>query len=138
MTEILDTIREHSGPLTVSRAESETIQRGYTVPGAIVVSGIEGHIQPLSPKELRLTPAGMNEMEWHHIWALSEIKVDDLITDGTAPAVKVLKLEHWKEAPYWHGQGVIVDDAPSRIFPFQGSSAFTLPILGLVAVGAHP
>ena len=118
MTEILDTIREHSGPLTINRTTQETVERGYVIPGTIVVAGVEGHMQPLSPKELRLVPEGMNTMEWHNIWALSEIRLDDLITDGTTLVVKVVKLESWKEAPFWHGQGVKVDDALARTIVF--------------------
>ncbi len=53
MTEILDTIEEFSVPLTVSRTTRETIVRGHAVPGTVVVGGIEGHMQPLSPKEMR-------------------------------------------------------------------------------------
>lgn len=119
MTEILDTIREHSGPLTVNRTTQETLERGYAIPGTIVVVGIEGHMQPLSPKELRMVPDGMNTMEWHHIWALTEIKEDDLITDGSTVVVRVVNVEPWKEAPFWHGQGVKVDDALARtiIYP---------------------
>ena len=117
--EILDTIRDFAEPLTVSRASTETIERGHVIPGRVAVVGVEGHMQPLSPKEMRLVPEGMNTMEWHHIWTLSEIKEDDLITDGSAVLVKVIRLEHWKEGPFWHGQGVKVDDALVRttIFP---------------------
>lgn len=118
MTEVLDTIREFSVPLTVNRTTQETVERGYVIPGTVVASGIEGAMQPLSPKELRMVPEGMNTMEWHNIWTLQEIKEDDLVTDGTAVVVRVMKVEYWKEAPFWHGQGVKVDDEIARTIVF--------------------
>ena len=122
MTEILDTIREESVPLTVNRTTQETHERGYAIPGTTVIAGVEGHMQPLSPREMRTVPEGMGTQEWHHIWALQEIKVDDMVTDGTAVVVKVIRVEFWKEAPFWHGQGVKVDDALARtiIYPIFG------------------
>ena len=75
-------------------------------------------MQPLSPRELRLVPEGMNTMEWHHIWALTAVKVDDLVTDASAVVVKVVKVEYWKEAPFWHAQGVKVEDALPRVTVF--------------------
>ena len=63
MTEILDTIREESVPLTVNRTTQETQERGHVIPGVTVIAGVEGHMQPLSPKEMRTVPEGMNTME---------------------------------------------------------------------------
>lgn len=117
--EILDTIRDFAEPLTVVRTDKETLERGYSVPGTTAVLGVEGHMQFLSPRELRLVPEAMNTQEWHNIWALSQIKVDDFVSDSTGIVVRVVKLTHWKEGPFWHGQGVKVDDALIRtiIFP---------------------
>ncbi len=128
MSEVLDTIREHSTILTVSRATTEVVERGIVIPGRADVSDIEGHMQPLSPKEMRMVPEGMNTLAWYHIWALTEIVEDDLITDGSSLVVKVLKLEFWKEGPFWHGQGVKVTDALSRTttFVFTGTGGFDL------------
>lgn len=114
MTEILDTIREVSGPLTVTRATTELVDRGITIPGTVPVVGVEGHMQPLSPREMRMVPEGQNTLEWWHVWSLQAIVVDDQVTDGSAPVVKVLRVEEWKEAPFWHAQGVKVDDALVR------------------------
>ena len=137
MTEILDTIREYSVPLTVSRTDKETVQRGIVIPGTSVVSGIEGHMQPLSPRELRFVPEGMNTMQWHNIWTLSEILEDDYVTDGTAVVVRVVTVEPWKEGPFWHGQGVAVDDALVRTttFNFTGTAGFETPALVLASAG---
>ena len=137
MTEILDTIREHSVPLTVSRATDEVVQRGIVIPGTTAVLGIEGHMQPLSPREMRFVPEGENTLEWHHIWALSEIIEGDFITDGSAVVVRVARVESWKEGPFWHGQGTKVVDALPRNtkFVFTGVGAITLPTLIPAGVG---
>lgn len=119
MTEILDTIREVSGPLTVNRTTEETVVRGHVIPGTTAVLGIEGHMQPLNSVELRLVPEGMNTLEWHHVWALTEIKEDDLISDGTTPVIKIMNVDPWKEAPFWHAQGVKVIDTLVRLTAYE-------------------
>ncbi len=135
MTEIRDTIREHSITLTVNRTTEETVVRGYAMPGTTAVANIEGHMQPLSPKELRMVPEGMNTMEWHHIWALDEIKEDDLIDNGSAPVVKVKNVEFWKEAPFWHGQGVVVKDVLIRLKVYEAKGIIALEEMVPVGVG---
>ena len=135
MTEILDTIREVSGPLTVTRATTEVVDRGIVVPGSVPVAGIEGHMQPLSPRELRMVPEGMNTLEWWHVWALQPLVVDDQVTDGSAPVIRLLKIETWKEAPFWHAQGTRVDDDLVRQYLFQGVGNVTLPKLIPAATG---
>lgn len=135
MTEILDTIREHSGPLTVSRTTEETVTRGIVIPGTVSVAGIEGHMQPLSPRELLLMPEGSRTQEWWHIWALQELLEDDFVTDGTAVVVRVVKREFWKEAPFWHVQGVKTNVDLSRIFLLTGIGAPIFPDFTSAAVG---
>ena len=135
MTEILDTIREVSGPLTVVRTTKEVVERGITIPQGVPVAGIEGTMQPLSPREMRMVPEGTNTLEWWHIWALQPLVVDDLVTDGFAPTVKVMKIENWKEAPFWHAQGTKVDDNLLRQYLYTGVGGLILPTLIPVAIG---
>ena len=110
LPEVLDTIRDYAEPLTVSRPDAEAETDGYVTVGSSPVAGVEGHMQPMSDKELRLVPEGMNTLEWWNIWTLQEIKERDRINDSASPVVQVQKLKHWKEGPFWHAQGVNVDD----------------------------
>ncbi len=110
MSEVLDTIRDESVLLTVNRLTGEVVTRSRVQRVLSGVVGVLGHMQPLSPKELRLVPPGLNTLEWWHIWALSELMESDEVTDGTAPTVTVQKLESWKEGPFWHAQATKVTD----------------------------
>lgn len=96
--------------MTITRPSVETRDFGFGAKTTAGVSDIKGHMQPLSPKELRNLPPGQSHLEWFHIWTLTEIFVDDRITDGTAATVTVQRVEHWKEGPFWHGHGVKVTD----------------------------
>lgn len=116
--EVLDTIRDFAEPLTVLRTDRETLERGYAVPGTTAVLGVSGHMQFMSDRELRMVPEGMNTMEWYNIWALQQIKVDDFVNDSTGVVVRVLKVKPWKEGPFWHAQGVTVEDAIARTITF--------------------
>lgn len=97
-------------PLTVSRPSGTTRQNGYGAKTLSSVAGVSGHMQPLSPREMRNVPEGQNELEWWHVWALQEIRPDDRITDGHAPTVVLQRVEAWKEGPFWHGFGAVVTD----------------------------
>ena len=110
--EVLDTIRDFAEPLTVTRPNREQVTDGYVTPTTISVAGVTGHMQPMSDKERRDMPEGTNTLEWWNIWTLAAIQIGDVITDasGVPPSVTVKKLKPWKEGPFWHGQGVIVDD----------------------------
>lgn len=127
MTEVLDTIREFAVPLTVNRPTGEDRAAGFGGKTYTAITGVQGHMQPLSPRELRFVPEGENTLEWYHVWSLSEIKEDDLVTDGTAPTVLIARLEYWKEAGFWHGQGSKVTDR--RILP-GGSGSGSMEITG--------
>lgn len=128
--EVLDTIREFSEPLTVNRPDYKNTVDGYVSQTSLAVAGITGHMQPLSPRELRYVPEGDNTLEWWNVWTLAEIKLGDTITDssGLVPTVTISKIELWKEGPFWKGQGVIVDDVRAlrlaEIFTSDFSSDF--------------
>jgi len=107
---VLDTIRERAVALTVTRPTTETLERGRVTRVGASVVGVTGHMQPLSPKEMRLVPEGLNQLEWWNIWTLAEVKTGDLITDGTAPSVTALQLEYWNEGPFWRVQGTVVTE----------------------------
>ena len=133
-SEIQDTIRDFSEPLTLVRPVEGVIVDGYVTPVTDTIVGITGHMQPLSPKEMRLVPEGQNRLEWWHIWSLSELKVDDIITDGTAIAVTVIRLESWKEGTWWHAQGVRITDY--TLLP--GGIGAAIITLTASATGTHP
>ncbi len=124
--EVLDTIRDFAELLTVLRPGKEQVTDGYVTPTTVSVAGVTGHMQPMSDKELRYVPEGLNHLEWWNIWALAEIRLRDVITDasGIPPAVTVTKLKVWKEGPFWHGQGVIVDDETALPSPMIFTSDF--------------
>lgn len=136
--EVLDTIRDRAVTLTINRATEETVVRGHVVPGRTAVLNVSGYMQPMSDRELRLVPPGMNTMEWHNIWALQEMKEDDLVDDGTAPTVKVVKLKHWKEGPFWHAQGVRVEDALVRTVAYELTGDVLVPSPVPEGSGTHP
>lgn len=126
LAEVLDTIRDFGVPLTVNRATGETVERGWSTPGRTAVLSVEGHMQPLSDREMRFVPEGMNTLEWHNIWSLQELVEDDLVDDGSAPVVKVVKFKYWKEGPFWHAQGVTVDEQLVRVQNYEASAAASI------------
>ena len=122
--EIADTIRDFSEPLTVLRPTTQTTRYGFTTLVDVSVANVTGHMQPLSDKELRYVPEGINTLEWWNIWSLDELKNGDKVTDGSAPIVTVSKLKAWKEGTFWHVQGVVVDDDTVLPLPQAFASAF--------------
>lgn len=128
--EILDTIRDFQEALTVTRPTTETVVDGYVIPGTQSVVGVSGHMQPMSDKERRYVPEGMNTLEWWNVWTLSAIQEGDLVSDSSgSPVITIVKFKHWREGPFWHGQGVLVDDntklPPTSVFVPAFSSAFS-------------
>jgi hypothetical protein len=138
MTEILDTIREVSTILTVNRATTQTVVRGHVIEGRVAVLSVEGHMQPMDDRQLRYLPEGMNTLERHTIWSLQEIVVDDLVDDGSAPTIRVDRVKHWKEGPYWHAQGGKTNDVLLRTEAYELFGDATLPMPVGAGVMAHP
>ena len=139
LRDVLDTIRDFAVPLSVTRLKNEDAVDGFVSLVTESIAGVTGHMQPLSPKELRYVPQGLNTLEWWNIWSLVEIFAQDQVTDGTAPIVTVQKLESWKEAPFWHTQGIVVTDDisfPPSIYIVTGS--FLGPYLTGAGVASHP
>lgn len=110
LPEAASALRYFAVPLTVTRPATEAVSGGYVTRGTTSVSGVKGHMQPQQPKERRYNPEGLQNVETWNVWALSEIRVGDKITDGANPTVTIEHLEHWKESPHWKGIGVRVED----------------------------
>ncbi len=105
-----DVIRRRAIPLTVNRPDAQSNQFGFVTRTSSAVVGVTGHMQPLSPKELRFVPEAMNTLEWWHIWSLTQLIEGDTITDGTTPVITVIRVERWVEGDFYHAQGALVDD----------------------------
>ncbi len=129
--EVLDTIREFAEVLTVLRPAGEVNTGGYVRRTASAVAGVNGHMQPMDDRDLRYVPEGLNTLEWWNIWSLQEIRVGDTVTDasGLVPVVTVRKRKLWKEGPFWHCQGTIVDDATALTPLYEGTGVATLPAM---------
>lgn len=119
-----DVIRRHAVPLTVTRPTTQTTRYGYVTRQGVAVAGITGHMQPMSDKELRFVPEGMNTQEWWNIWSQGALQVGDQVTDGTAPTVTVVKFKYWKEGVFYHTQGTVVDDQTVLPLPQAFAAAF--------------
>ena len=124
LTAVLDTIRDFAIPLTVLRPTTQTAQYGFVTRSTVSVAGVEGHMQPMSDKELRFMPEGLNTQEVWNIWSLSELKEGDQIDDGDAPVVTVVRFKFWKEGPFWTAQGTLVEDGTALVLPQAFASAF--------------
>ena len=124
--EITDTIRDFAEPLTVIRPTDQTTDYGFTNQRGAAVTGVTGHMQPLSDKELRFMPEGLNTQETWNIWSLAEILEGDQVNDDSgSPIVTVIRLKFWKEGAFWHTQGVLVDDATALVLPSIFSDDFS-------------
>jgi len=111
---IADVVRRNAIPLTLNRPATETVDaRGRVVRGNSSVAGVRGHIQPYSPRELRQLSEGERVLEWYHVWSLIELKVGDRMTDGYTPLVKAVRVEYWKEGPFWHAHATKAIDTTS-------------------------
>ncbi len=119
-----DVIRRRAIPLTVLRPDTETPDHGYVTRTGVAVSGVTGHMQPLSDKEQRFVPEGMNTLEWWNVWSQQEIQEGDQVDDGSAPTVTVAKVKYWKEGLYWHAQGTLVTDGTALALPQAFADAF--------------
>lgn len=105
----VDVILRRAIPLTVTRPTgAETVTDGYAVKATEAVENLTGFMAPLSPRELRYMPEGQNTLEWWNVWSASELKAGDVVSDGSAPAVTLNRMEYWKEGAFWHGHGVVV------------------------------
>lgn len=107
---VSDVILRRAIALTLERPNEAAIVDGYVTPGLGAISAVVGHMQPLSPKEMRLVPEGQTHLEWWHVWSLSELKVDDIISDAGLQAVTVMRVEFWKEGAFYHAQGTRLKD----------------------------
>ena len=125
LTAVLDTIRDFAIPLTVLRPNTQTTRYGSTSTAVVSVAGIEGHMQPMSDKELRFMPEGLNTQEVWNIWGLGALQEGDQIDDGDAPIVTVIRIKYWKEAPFWHAQGTRVVDGTALALPQVFAPAFS-------------
>ena len=105
-----EVIWERGLPLTVNRWQGDAVSGGYVTPQYAAVTGLIGHMQPLTDKELRQVPEGQNTLEWWNVWCTGALEVGDYVTDGVAPLVKLLKRQYWKEGEFWHMQGVKTTD----------------------------
>lgn len=128
--EILDTIRDFQELLTVNRPYAESPVDGYVTTSTQSIADVYGHMQPMSDKELRFVPEGMNTLEWWNVWTLSAIQTRDLVSDSSgSPVITIIKFKIWREGPFWHGQGVLVDDdtilPPLAIFSADFSEDFS-------------
>ena len=123
--EIADTIRDFAEPLTVIRPTDQTTEFGFTTRRGVAVTGVTGHMQPLSDKELRFMPEGLNTQETWNIWSLAEILEGDQVNDDSgSPIVTVIRLKFWKEGAFWHTQGVLVTDETILALPHAFVDAF--------------
>lgn len=129
---VSDVISRRAVALTVDRPNTETFDGGYGTQSFASVAGVTGTMQPLSPKELRQVPEGQNTLEWWHVWSLTETKVGDVVSNGTSPNVKIVRMEYWAEGAFWHGQGTKLLD--NRMLP-GGIAVGTLPTIYGTAVG---
>lgn len=107
---VSDVIARRAIALTLLRPVEQAIVDGYVTPSTESIAAITGHMQPLSPREMRLVPEGQNQLEWWHVWSMDEIKVDDIVTDAGQPAVTVMRVEYWKEGAFYHAQGTKITD----------------------------
>ena len=107
---VSDVIKRRAIPLTITRPTSVDLQYGFATRQDVVVAGITGHMQPMSDKELRYVPEGLNTQEWWNIWSQGALQVGDQVSDGSAPTVTVQKLKFWREGLFYHTQGTVVDD----------------------------
>ena len=131
---VSDVISRRAIALTLQRPNEASIVGGYVTPGLGVISGILGQMQPLSPKELRFVPEGTNTLEWWHIWSLSELKENDIVSDAGLQAVTVIRIEFWKEGTFHHAQGTRLIDY--TLLPgCLGAASFLITANG---TGTHP
>ncbi len=133
-----DVIKRREVALTVTRPTQESVQFGYATRESSAVAGVLGHMQPLSDRELRFVPEGMNTLEWWNIWSETELLESDQVTDGTAPTVTVVKHKFWKEGIFYHVQGTRVDDATALTAIINGIGAGVMSLPVGAGVGAHP
>lgn len=109
---VVDVLREYAVALTVTRRTSKTTTDGHVAPNTAAVNGVTGHMQPLSPQEMRMLPEGENTVERWHVWSETLLQQGDLVSgDGGAPTVRIVSAEQWGiHGGFYHMQGVVTDD----------------------------
>ena len=135
---VSDVIRRRAIPFTVVRRVRSVVINGFRSSETAPVSGITGHIQPLTPEELRNLAEGQNSLARYNVWSLSELKNTDQVSDGSAPTLILQAVEYWKEGPFYHALGSIVDDDNVLPAVITGAGDGVLPGLTGAGVGATP
>ena len=77
---VVDVVRSRVKTLALERPGATVNTDGFATKAAPVVSTIEAHAQPLSPKEIRDLEPGQNATDWRNIWSEEEMFLSDVIT----------------------------------------------------------
>lgn len=106
---VVDVVRARATTLQVERPGGTVNTDGFATKAAPVISTIEVHAQPLSPKEVRDLAPGQNATDWRNFWSEEEIKISDVIT-SVGKKYTIKRVEFWPEGEFYRAQGVITED----------------------------
>lgn len=131
--DMTDLLQDFMVPVTLTRPISEAVSVGFVTEIKVPILGATGHMQPLSPRELRNVPEGQNTLEWWNVWSQSEIRVKDIVTEPGKQTVVIQRVETWVEGKFWHAQGTKVTDftdLPSTYVTGVGSAVGRATVSG--------
>ena len=96
-------IRRRQIDLQRVRPGAESITDGFVTRAAGTPETIKGHIQPLTPEELRHLPEGQDSRNTRKIWTyLTDLQENDEITDPLdGQTLIVQKVEFWREGGFY-------------------------------------
>jgi len=106
---VVDVVRARAKTLQLERPGVSVVSDGFATKGAPVITTIEAHAQPLSPKEIRDLEPGQDATVWRNIWSEFEMRISDEITSA-GKKYTIKRVEYWEEGLFYRAQGVITED----------------------------